>query len=216
MLAESALTVPHFSNPLSIHDLDATAWSSAAVAHLTRYWSGQPAPPSRHAEARLLWTDEALYVRCAAQQHEPLHCRSEIDTTRKTMNLWDWDVCEIFLAPTPDDPQSYLECEVAPTGEWLDVALSWRNGVRFADWDYRSGMSVAVRCESRQVVLAMRLAWAEAIGRAPQAGEIWRANLLRCVGPLGPERGYLAWQPTFTPQPNFHVPAAFGRLHFSA
>jgi alpha-galactosidase len=41
----------------------------------------------------------------------------------------------------------------------------------------------------------------------------WRVNFFRCEGKQEP-RGYYAWQPTHSPQPNFHVPAAFGRMSF--
>ncbi len=43
---------------------------------------------------------------------------------------------------------------------------------------------------------------------------IWRANFYRVEGRKEP-RAYLAWQPTQTPQPNFHVPKAFGKLRFA-
>lgn len=41
-------------------DLEHTAWEAAQVATIKRYWSGEDAPPGRHAEARLLWSDAAL------------------------------------------------------------------------------------------------------------------------------------------------------------
>ncbi|MGH9959146.1 MAG: carbohydrate-binding family 9-like protein [Pyrinomonadaceae bacterium] len=37
--------------------------------------------------------------------------------------------------------------------------------------------------------------------------------MFRCVG-TGKDRGYLAWQPTRTEQPNFHIPKVFGWLIF--
>jgi alpha-galactosidase len=43
--------------------------------------------------------------------------------------------------------------------------------------------------------------------------KVWRANFYRIEGQTEP-RQYMGWQPTFTPQPNFHVPEAFGRLRF--
>jgi hypothetical protein len=43
---------------------------------------------------------------------------------------------------------------------------------------------------------------------------VWRANFYRVEGPQEP-RFYSAWQPTHTPQPNFHVPSAFGKLRFT-
>jgi hypothetical protein len=121
-------------------------------------------------------------------------------------------VCEIFVAPDKDDPEHYFEFEAAPTGEWIDLEIRCRGDERETDWHYRSGMTAAASVEEGRVVIAMRVPW-EAFGRRPRAGEIWRANLFRCVG-SGANRGYLAWQPTRTARPNFHVPAAFGQLRF--
>ena len=42
----------------------------------------------------------------------------------------------------------------------------------------------------------------------------WRVNFFRCEG-IDPHRFYSAWQPTYTPDPNFHVPEKFGTLRFS-
>jgi Carbohydrate-binding family 9 len=42
---------------------------------------------------------------------------------------------------------------------------------------------------------------------------VWRANFYRVEGKVEP-RQYMAWQPTRTLQPNFHVPNAFGTLRF--
>jgi alpha-galactosidase len=42
---------------------------------------------------------------------------------------------------------------------------------------------------------------------------VWRANFYRVEGKAEP-RQYMAWQPTHTLQPNFHVPEAFGALRF--
>jgi alpha-galactosidase len=41
----------------------------------------------------------------------------------------------------------------------------------------------------------------------------WRVNFFRVEGPTEP-RYYSSWRLTRTPQPNFHVPEAFGRLCF--
>jgi len=44
---------------------------------------------------------------------------------------------------------------------------------------------------------------------------VWRANFYRIEGSKEP-RFYMAWQPTRTSTPNFHVPSAFGKLRFAA
>ncbi len=73
-------------------------------------------------------------------------------------------------------------------------------------------MTVAARAGERDLTLAMRLPW-KSLTRTPRAGERWRCNLFRCVG-RDPTRGYLAWQPTHTPEPSFHVPEKFGWIVF--
>ena len=187
-------------------------WERARPVRIARYWSGAEAPTRRQAEARLLWTDEALYARFLCRQEEPLVVCAAPQVERKTIGLWERDVCEIFIAPDASAPERYFEFEIAPTGEWLDLAIHQLAEERVTDWEYRSGLEAAARVLEREVVMALRVPWV-AFGKRPKSGEEWRANLFRCVG-AADERGYLAWQPTRTERPNFHVPAAFGRLRF--
>ncbi|HKS30148.1 MAG TPA: carbohydrate-binding family 9-like protein [Pyrinomonadaceae bacterium] len=205
----SALRV---SEELSASDFFSAEWERAQAARLTRYWSGDAAPPARHAEARLVWSSEALLVRFICRQEEPLVVSDAPETREKTLGLWERDVCEIFVAPDTSEPEHYFEFEAAPTGEWIDLEIRCRGAERETAWDYRSNMTAAARVEEGRILIGMRVPW-EAFGRRPQAGEVWRANLFRCVG-SGASRGYLAWQPTRTPRPNFHVPEAFGWLRF--
>lgn len=197
---------------LAATDLDHAEWKRARAVRIERYWSGKDAPPQRHAEARLLWSSEALCVRFACSQAEPLVVSESPQTDRKTMNLWDRDVCEIFIAPDARAPERYYEFEVAPTGEWIDLAIHWKPEGRETDWDFHSGMTAAARVSQGSVKMAMRVPWA-ALGRTPARGDRWRVNLFRCVG-RGEGRGYLTWQPTLAPEPSFHVPQVFGWLLF--
>ena len=193
-------------------DLDHPLWLTALPVLIEQYWSGEGAPSARHAEARLLWSDAALSVRFTCPQAEPLVVSNEPQTERKTVGLWNRDVCEIFLAPDPSEPERYFEFEAAPTGEWLDLAIRWGPDERETDWEFSSGMTTASRVGHESIMVAMRIPWT-ALGRTPRAGECWRGNLFRCVGE-GNERGYLAWRPTHTEEPCFHLPAAFGEIRF--
>jgi cellulose/xylan binding protein with CBM9 domain len=197
---------------LTVGDLDHQLWLKAKPVEIHHYWSGKKAPNSRQAQAGILWSSKALHVRFLCRQEEPLVISSSPQTGDKTMGLWDRDVCEIFIAPDPNAVERYLEFEAAPTGEWLDVAIHWSPEKRESDWDFHSHMTTAAKVEKDRVTIAMRIPWNQWI-HEPQAGERWRVNLFRCVG-SDPGRGYLAWQPTRTPQPNFHVPQAFGWLLF--
>ena len=137
---------------------------------------------------------------------------SDPKTDKKTLGLWDRDVCEIFLAPDPANPSHYFEFEAAPTGEWVDLGITITPSGRETDWDFDSGFTTAAKPEEEQLWVGMRIPWSEAIPK-PESGEEWRVNVFRCVGPEAPER-YLAWLPTGTEEPNFHVPEAFGSLRF--
>jgi hypothetical protein len=202
----------HTAVDLNVADLKSAAWNKAEPVAIDRYWSGEPAPAGRHTEARILWSSKALHVRFVCRQAEPLVISATPQAAKKTMGLWDRDVCEIFLSPDPGVVERYFEFEAAPTGEWLDVALHWTPEKRESDWEFQSHMTTAAHVERDQVTIAMRIPWNHWI-HEPQKHERWRVNLFRCVG-KDPGRGYLAWQPTRTKEPAFHVPQVFGWLVF--
>ena len=209
---KAEMQIRQIEHDFAVSDLDSPLWSSGIPVKTDTYWSGEAAPDDRVFETVLLWSASALYVRFAAAQGEDLVVSETPALHSKTIGLWDRDVCEIFVAPEPFEPSKYLEFEVAPTGEWLDVAIENSGRERKSDWDYRSGLEVAARVETSRVLMAMRIPW-QAFGKRPAVGEVWLGNLYRCVG-SGPDRGYLAWQPTLTEKPNFHLPESFGRLIF--
>jgi hypothetical protein len=202
----------HTATDLLVGDLQNAEWNKARPVKIDRYWSGDPAPAARHCEARILWSSTALHVRFVGRQAEPLVVSPKPQTAKKTMSLWDRDVCEIFIAPDPNVLDRYFEFEAAPTGEWLDVAIHWTAQRRESDWDFQSHMTAAAHVERERITVAMRIPWNHWI-HEPQRGERWRINLFRCIG-TDPSRGYLAWQPTLTKEANFHVPQVFGSLVF--
>jgi hypothetical protein len=193
-------------------DFANAAWAKARAAQIARYWSGEEAPEGRRAEARALWDERGLTIRFDCRQTEPLVVSDKPRLEQKTIGLWDRDVCELFITPETVDIRHYFEFEVAPTGEWIDLALKVRRGGRETDWHFRSNMTAAARVNEGTVTLGMRVPW-KALKHTPRAGERWRCNLFRCVG-KDPTRGYLTWQPTNTPEPSFHVPEKFGWIAF--
>lgn len=192
--------------------LDDEVWDRCQPVTIEHYWSGEPAPASRHAEVRICWSDQALNVRYVCEQHEPLVVSANPRTDVKTLGLWDRDVCEIFLAPDADHPERYFEFEAAPSGEWVDLGIVITPSGRNTDWGYRSGMTTTAELLPEQLITQIRIPWSDSIPK-PEKGDVWGVNLFRCVGPEAPER-YLAWRPTRTPEPNYHVPGAFGSLRF--
>jgi alpha-galactosidase len=103
----------------------------------------------------------------------------------------------------------YKEFEIAPNGMWIDLDIS-PSGLA----DLKSGLTRSVHVD------AQRKTWTAVLAIPMRCLTVqfdpkkeWRANFYRVEGKVEP-RQYLAWQPTHTPQPNFHVPKAFGRLRF--
>jgi alpha-galactosidase len=196
----------------SLNEFDNPRWNRAQPILIAKHWSGEEAPASRHAEGRIIWTDESLLVRFVCNQLEPLIVSPNPELNKKTIGLWDRDVCEIFVAPNASKPNKYFEFEAAPTGEWVDLALELGPTERETNERFQSGMTTTASLTGNQLTIIIRIPWSEAIHK-PARGDEWRANLFRCIG-TGTER-YLAWRPTYTPEPNFHVPEAFGWLLFS-
>ncbi|MDQ3086984.1 MAG: carbohydrate-binding family 9-like protein [Acidobacteriota bacterium] len=207
------LKVSYISEDFALDDFQNKVWQQTAEINLNRYWSGNLAEPERHATARLLWSERELIIRFEGNQREPLITNSKLNVREKAIGLWERDVFEIFVAPEADKPEKYFEFEVAPTGEWLDAEIEiLPNCRRETNFEYHSGMKVATEVFENKVLATIKIEW-RAFNKKPQIGEIWRGNLFRCIG-SGKNRGYLAWQPTNTRTPNFHVPEAFGKFEF--
>jgi Carbohydrate-binding family 9 len=197
---------------IAVTDLDHVAWQSARPLIIGHYWSGEAAPLERQTEARLLWSEKALSVRFVYRQTEPMVTSARPQTKRKTIGLWERDVCEIFITPNVSQPERYFEFEAAPTGEWLDLRIHYKPEERETDWKFHSGMTAAARVTPDKVTIALSVPW-KAFARKPRDGERWRGNLFRASG-SGETRGYFTWRPTRTPEPNFHLPTAFGWIRF--
>ncbi|HSK74344.1 MAG TPA: carbohydrate-binding family 9-like protein [Pyrinomonadaceae bacterium] len=197
----------------ALDDFENDVWQSCREIGIRNYWSGIEAEEGRQAAARLLWTDEALFVKFTGNRREPLIVDPNPETARKTIGLWERDVFEIFIAPDSEFVSRYFEFEVAPTGEWLDLEIQiLPNGERKSNFEYNSKMQAAAEVSENTISAAIKIDW-RAFGQTPKAGDVWRGNLFRCIG-KGETRGYLAWQPTETAIPNFHVPEKFGYFEF--
>lgn len=204
--------VQYTSEDFQISEFDNKFWKNAQSIQIVHYWSGEKAPVGRRFETKLLWTDAAFYVRFEANQNEPFIISANPNLMSKTVGLWNRDVCEIFLAPNKAEFQTYFEFEIAPTGEWVDLKIHQKTDERITVRDYNSGMKTAVRIVKGKVLMAFKVEW-KAFDVKPKAGDVWLGNIFRAVG-SAEKRGYLAWSPTKTNVPNFHVPEKFGRFEF--
>jgi alpha-galactosidase len=131
------------------------------------------------------------------------------DPNGRRDELWERDVAETFLQPDPSRAHYYKEFEVSPNGMWIDLDI-------FAGGraDLKSGMRKSVFLDEKAKVWAAELAIPmKALTEHFDPGSVWRTNFFRVEGKE--PRTYMSWRPTNSPQPNFHVPEAFGELRFA-
>ncbi|MDQ4122765.1 MAG: carbohydrate-binding family 9-like protein [Acidobacteriota bacterium] len=202
------------SKEIKLEDFDVEIWRQSESIEINRYWSGEQAPAERCASARILWNETKLFARFDCRQGEPFIINRNPNLEIEAEELWERDCCEIFIAPNSNEPEKYFEFEAAPTGEWLDFAIRQLPDKREVNKTYNAGMKTAACIQKDSFTVVFSVEFERAFGKKPEAGEAWRANLFRCVG-SGETRGYLAWQPTFTPKPSFHVPGVFGIIKFT-
>jgi hypothetical protein len=186
----------------------AAAWEAAQPVVFCADWQGRNADPQRQTEVRLLWSRACLFLRFRASYRE-IYVYSGGNSRRD--QLWLRDVAEVFIRRGMDEPRHYLEFEISPNGDWLDLGIS--PGRKF---DLMCDLKSRVVTDARLKVWIAELAIPfSCLTQEFDPGETWRLNFFRVEGPE-PNRFYSSWHPTHTPQPNFHVPEVFGELQFSA
>lgn len=206
------IKIAYTENDFAVSEINHESWQNAEEVLIEKYWSGEDAPRERHFKTKFLWSDAALYVRFEANQHEPLIVSETPNLQTKTNELWNRDVCEIFLAPEPAEFRKYFEFEIAPTGEWIDLRIHQMPDERETDWNYESNMESFAKIEKDKVLMLMKIPL-KSFNKIPKSGDVWKGNIFRCVG-AGETRGYLTWQPTQTKEPAFHKPEVFGDFEF--
>lgn len=212
MSTESLLEIPSLAVELAPADL--LAQRPSPITQLGVCWDGQPTPAELTTQVWLGWTPQALYAYFECRYDE-LNLSVTPKFTEKTIGLWERDVVEIFLAPDAQRPTHYREIEVSPLGEWLDLELIYESEPRQLNWDWNSELTAACEIDTVENIwrAACRMPAVNLFGALLQAEQECRGNLYRCAG-TEPQRQYLTWHPTLTPQPNFHVPQRFGRFRF--
>ncbi len=183
-------------------------WNSAVAIAFSADWQGKNADSRLETTVRVLWSPETLYLRFECRYRE-LHVFEDSDANGRRDHLWDRDVVEAFIQPDPAREFYYREFEVSPNGMWVDLDI-FPGGLA----DLKSGLKRSVFLDEKSRTWTAELA-IPMKSLTPQFDpkSIWRINFYRVEGRTEP-RTYLAWQPTNTPQPNFHVPSAFGYLRF--
>jgi hypothetical protein len=207
--ANSDVTAVRLSQPVGADGFPLNEeWERPTPTCFFHDWQGKNEDPQRRTEVSILWSESELYLRFCCR-YRTLHFFLDADSSARRDELWDRDVAEVFLQPDRFGEKYYKEFEVSPNGQWLDLDIT-PQGLRHITSGMRSSVTVD---ESKQEWIAEMAIPIGAITARFEPTQPWRANFFRCEG-IDPHRFYGAWQPTETPQPNFHVPEVFGILRF--
>ncbi len=194
------------SGPLDNHGLpDRDAWAKAPAIAFCSDWRAENPDPERGTRVRLLWSPDYLFMRFECSYRKMFVYEGAVGRRDK---LWLRDVAEVFIRPESGEPKRYKEFEVSPNGDWLDLDISpGHKSVLLCDLKIRVVLEPGLRAWTAELGIP-----ASCLTDAFDPRKAWRLNFFRIEGPE-PNRFYSAWIPTYTPQPNFHVPEAFGTLH---
>jgi alpha-galactosidase len=191
--------------------LDNPAWKAAPVAHLERGWDGREHLDLR-TDIRILWEPEYIYAgfRCPYRE---LYIDSTAPLSHYRWELWNLDMVELHLSDATFGISRYVELQAAPTGHWMDLEVIFFQNKPYFDWIWRSGYQVQSYIMEDVWTVEMKIPVRAIAGKPLEAGTVWSVNAYRTDG-KGEKRRYLAFSPTFTEKPNFHIPARFGRMIF--
>ena len=213
----ATLSPPHVAgHPGLSLDPRAATWSHAATTRMDRDCSRQTGYPQLATEIHAFWTDSDLYLLFVAP-YETLHLWLPAANSQPRTHLWDRDVVEMFLGDDWQNIRHYREFEIAPTADWIDIAIDLDHPDTSFAW--RSGWQRMARIDQRAHTwyAAARIPLKSISATAVQPGTKWRMNLYRIAGQgADPQRHFLCWQPTCDVyhDPN-HVPEHFGTLEFA-
>ncbi len=189
------------------------AWKMAKPVVYDREWNNGASHPDRSTTALPLWNESFLYLLFDCR-YVDLNVVSQPDLT-KDQPIYERDCAEFFAAPDPDQIRSYKEFEYSPVGEWFDARIDNPSGRPKVDVAWNTGMKVIAHIDKE------RKRWWSSVAipireiQVPKEGDRWRVNFYRIEGdPKSEPRIYMAWNPTMSRRPNFHVPDRFGWMVF--
>jgi hypothetical protein len=212
----ASMSVPHVTKPRVLDtDPKSKTWSKSKTVWMVKDCSKTLDYPNLKTEIRGFWSDTDLYLLFICP-YETLNLFLPPEPNKARQGLWDRDVVEMFLGDDWKNIRHYREFEIAPTDDWIDLAIDLDHG---DNRGWRSGWHTTARIDEKARVwyAAAQIPLKSVSESAVKAGTRWRMNLYRIDGQgADPQRHFLCWQPTCVVHrdPN-HVPENFGTLIFT-
>jgi predicted TIM-barrel fold metal-dependent hydrolase len=191
--------------------LDEPAWKNASVVLVESAIETGAIVPQLSTTVRTLWSDNDLYIAFEAPYTKLTTFEPPLPEGQERYSdhsgLWDRDVVEMFIGSNLNKITQYMEFQVAPTGEKLDLKLDLPD----KDFPWSSGFKAAVHVDpvAKKWTTEIRIPLAALAQEKPVHGTRWRINFYRhdIAG-----KAFLCWNPTLTP--SAHTPERFGILEF--
>ncbi|MBR5235855.1 MAG: carbohydrate-binding family 9-like protein [Clostridia bacterium] len=182
------------------------SFAQAEVAHVDYSPTWAPCVCPYHMEARVLYTDDALYV----------NLKTDKDLLFAHQNLRDTPVCtdscmEFFIAPDEDD-EHYMNFEINPLGTlYVSHALN-RYEIKFLS-DDESIFDIKSVITKDEWQLSYKIPFSFLLKYFKKIGPKMRGNFYKC-GEHAHIPHYATWSPITCEKPDFHRPEFFGTLSF--
>jgi hypothetical protein len=196
-------------------NLEKEVWKSARKVRMEVDWSGKHSYPQSATEVASFWTATHAYFAFWCK-YDQLNIYEGEDPARERWELWNRDVVEVFLNPTPERVPHYYEFEVAPNNQWIDLEIDKeKEPFNDAAWDSHFEHATRIDREKKLWTCEMRIPVAPLNVPVLADGTEWRINFFRADGPGGDEkRRFLAWSTIGGDKGSFHVPEKFGLIRF--
>jgi hypothetical protein len=152
-----------------------------------------------------------LYVHFQCEDEEPWGTFTERDEP-----LYKEEIVEVVLSPGVQTPIDYFEFEVSPNGVLLDCKVHNPSGCDAlcevdTSWNCEGLRWYAERQDEKHFWRAVLvIPWASLCGN--NIPRMWRGNFYRIDRPSNAPAEFTAWAPTFSTEPDFHIPTWFGLL----
>lgn len=191
-------------------------WGKCGTAAIDRYWDGRSAPSKKGhhwmnlTSVRSIWNEQTVFFYFESW-FDSLNVNPEWSREAATEGLWNKDAVEVFLKP--GTAPYYFEIEVSPLGQWANMRIVEPRVEVDLEWNSDLELETLLSKQESIWRVFLGLSYESILEEPPEVGTSWQGNLYRIAG-KEPHRGYLAWRPTFTGQPDFHVPPSFCHLIF--
>lgn len=181
-------------------------WARAKKVRWDGDWQGKKT--GIFTTARLAWNEKALYVLWELEGTGLFTDTSKPVATER-QKLYQEDCVELFFTPDPSRRSRYLEIEAGPYGHFFDIDVDREAKREDVAWSSGVRVGTARDAEKRTAIIETAIVSPD-VTAALRAGASLPIALYRMEGKK--DREYLAYAPTMTARPNFHVPEKFATL----